>query len=168
MLIKIKCRGTPKVMRLINIFKSGQLYLQIFPNDKLLALSFPEIKIIHYMKVAKKYLPPAIIALFVWHYYMHAQLAITVITALFALSLPIQGIFLLGKRALAPLPLNLLGWYNQIKQQLIKKEILSPKSDVTDKVNFIEFIKLLNLAKLHLGSYFGENQDDHNNFMTFS
>lgn len=147
-------------MNLVKMFKSGQFYLQICPNDKSLAHTFPEIKIINAIKLAKKYLPPLVVGLFVWQYYLHAELAITLITALFALSLPLQGILWLGKRANSPLPLNLISWYNHIKNQLIAKNILPEKNSQTRHLNFIEFVTLLNLAKLHLGSYSGYQDDE--------
>ncbi|MDF7671435.1 terminus macrodomain insulation protein YfbV [Orbaceae bacterium ESL0721] len=147
-------------MNVVKIFKTGQQYMRLCPQDKRLATSFPEIKIINYIKLANRYLPPAVIALFLWQYFMHAPIAIIVVTALFALSLPLQGILWLGRRALSPLPLTLLSMYNQLQQQLITKNII-PKTKPTAKdLNFIEFIKLLNLAKTHLGSYFGDNDND--------
>lgn len=150
----------PLYMNLVNIFKSGKLYMRICPQDKELAYSFPEIKIINYIKTATKYLPPLIIALIVWQYYMHTQIAVTVITILFMLSMPIQGIFWLGKRAQSPLPLNLVDSYNYIKSRLIEKKILVNDKNTANKLTFEELMKLFNLAKIHLGSYFG--QDDNN------
>lgn len=138
--------------------------MYICPQDKELAFSFPEIKIIKYIKTATKYLPPLIIALLIWQYYMHAQLAVIIITILFMLSLPIQGIYWLGKRSQSPLPLNLVDCYNQIKLKLIKKQILvqnSKDNSMNTKLTFEEFMKLINLAKIHLGSYFGEEDDNY-------
>lgn len=152
-------------MNLIQTFKSGQSYMYICPQDKELAFSFPEIKIIKYIKTATKYLPPVIIALLVWQYYMPAQIAVTVITILFAVSLPIQGIFWLGRRAQSPLPLNLIDCYNHIKSQLIEKKILAKENkdkSIGNKLTFEEFMKLLNLAKMHLGSYFAYH--DHHSY----
>lgn len=149
----------PKDMSIIKTFKSGQLYMQLCPNDKELAYSFPELKIINYIKTAAKYLPPIIIALLVWQYYMPVQLAVTVITILFALSLPLQGIFWLGKRAKSPLPLNLIDCYNHIKSQLIAKKIIIEDKKNNDKLTFESFMRLITLAKLHLGNYFGEDNN---------
>lgn len=149
----------PLNMNLVNIFKSGQLYMRICPQDKELAYSFPEIKIINYIKTATKYLPPLVIALIVWQYYMHAQIAVTAITILFMLSLPIQGIFWLGKRSQSPLPLNLVDSYNHIKSRLIEKKILVNDKNTTNKLTFEELMKLLNLAKIHLGNYFGQDEN---------
>lgn len=148
-----------QIMNLVQIFKSGQAYMQLCPKDKELSHSFPELKIINHIKTASKYLPPLIIAIIVWQYYMHAQIAVTTITVLFALTLPLQGILWLGKRAQSPLPLNLVDCYNQIKAQLIEKKILAKDKNSSNKLTFEEFMKLINLAKIHLGSYFGQCDD---------
>lgn len=137
-------------MNLVTTFKVGQQYMRLCPQDKKLATSFPEIKIITYIKFANRYLPPAVIALFVWQYFMHASIAITIITALFALSLPVQGIFWLGRRALSPLPLTLVKRFNEMKSQLITQNVL-PKKE-SKQLNFMSFMRLLNLAKQHLKS----------------
>lgn len=146
-------------MNLVKIFKSGQTYMSICPQDRELAYSFPELKIINYIKTATKFLPPLIVGLIVWQYYMNAQIAVTSITILFALSLPIQGIFWLGKRSQSPLPLNLVDCYNHIRTQLIRKNVLANSKKNDNKLTFEDFMKLLNLAKIHLGSYFGQNND---------
>ncbi|OCG21422.1 MULTISPECIES: terminus macrodomain insulation protein YfbV [unclassified Gilliamella] len=146
-------------MNLINTFKAGQRYIKLCPIDKQLAHSFPELKIINYIKTATKYLPPIIIGLLLWQYYMSAQIAVTVITILFTLSMPLQGIFWLGKRALSPLPLNLIDCYNQLKIKLIAKKIIAEHSTKDNKLTFEAFMTLINLAKLHLGDYFGQDDD---------
>lgn len=133
--------------------------MSICPQDRELAYSFPELKIINYIKTATKFLPPLIVGLIVWQYYMNAQIAVTSITILFALSLPIQGIFWLGKRSQSPLPLNLVDCYNHIRTQLISKNVLANSKKNDNKLTFEDFMNLLNLAKIHLGSYFGQNND---------
>lgn len=150
----------PNQMNLVKIFKAGQIYMDICPKDKALSYSFPELKIINYIKVAKKILPPIIIGLILWQYYLPAQLAVTAITILFALSLPIQGILWLGYRSQSPLPLNLIDSYNRIKLQLIEKKILSPNKNPNEKLTFESLMKLINLSKIHLGNYFGQNDDN--------
>lgn len=148
----------PQRMNPIKLFKTGQQYMFICPKDKSLALSFPEIKIISYIKLATKYIPPAVVALFVWQYYMNAGIIITLITSFFAISLPIQGIFWLGKRANTPLPLNLLSWYNQTKQKLVERQLILSKSEKNEPLNFMAFMVLLKLARTHLSD---ELDEDH-------
>lgn len=147
-------------MNLITTFKAGQRYMKLCPVDKQLIHSFPELKIINYIKTANKYLPPITIGLLLWQYFMPAQIAVTIITILFTLSMPLQGIFWLGKRALSPLPLNLIDCYNQLKIKLIAKKIIAEKNSIEDnKLTFEAFMKIINLAKLHLGDYFGQDND---------
>jgi uncharacterized protein len=149
-----------KNMNVISTFKAGQRYIKLCPTDKQLAYSFPELKIINYIKTTSKYLPPIVIGLLVWQYYMPAQIAVTAITVLFTLSLPLQGIYWLGKRALSPLPLNLIDCYNQLKAKLVAKKIVAENSPEVNKLTFEEFMKLIKLAKEHLGDYFGQDNDN--------
>ena len=150
----------PKQMNLVKIFKQGQTYMDICPKDKGLSYSFPELKIINYIKMAKKILPPIIIGLILWQYYLPAQLVVTIITILFTLSLPIQGILWSGYRSQSPLPLNLVDNYNRIKLQLIEKKVLSPNKNPNEKLTFASLMKLINLSKIHLGNYFGQDNDN--------
>ncbi|NUF27210.1 terminus macrodomain insulation protein YfbV [Gilliamella sp. ESL0254] len=146
-------------MNLINTYKAGQRYMKLCPTDKQLAHSFPEVKIINHIKTATKYLPPIVISLLVWQYYMPAPIAVTAITILFTLSLPLQGIFWLGKRALSPLPLNLVDCYNQLKGKLITKKVIAENGTEANTLTFESFMKIITLAKLHLGDYFGQDND---------
>lgn len=158
----------PNNMNLVNTFKAGQRYMKLCPIDNQLMHSFPELKIINHIKIATKYLPATIIGLIVWQYYMPAQLAITILTILFALSLPLQGILWLGRRSQSPLPLNLVDSYNQIKSQLVAKKIIITNKP-TDRINnenpkekltFENFMQLIILAKTYLGDYFGQQNDN--------
>lgn len=148
----------PLVMNLLKLFNFGQKYMSVCPIEKSLVHSFPEITIIKYIKYGMKYLPPLIVLLFVWQYYMNIEIAITLLTIIFALSLPIQGIIWLGKRALSPLPLNLLEYYNTIQERLINKQIIGAKSIKTTTINFMDFMQLMNLAKSHLDDDKDSNQ----------
>lgn len=152
----------PNKMNLVNTFKAGQRYMQLCPTDQQLMHSFPELKIINHIKTITKYLPPIIVGLIVWQYYMPAQLAVTILTILFALSLPLQGIVWLGRRSQSPLPLNLVDCYNRIKLQLIEKKVLDINANPNEKLTFESFMQLINLSKIHLGNYFGQDDDTSN------
>jgi len=149
----------PNKMNLVNTFKAGQRYMKLCPTDQQLMHSFPELKIINHIKTITKYLPPCIVGLIVWQYYMPAQLAVTILTILFALSLPLQGIFWLGRRSQSPLPLNLVDCYNRIKLQLIEKKVLNVNANPNEKLTFESLMQLINLSKIHLGNYFGQDDD---------
>lgn len=151
----------PLVMNLLKLFKIGRKYISICPTQLTLASTFPEIKIINYIKSASKYLPPLIVALIVWQYYMNIELAITILTTIFALSLPLQGIIWLGKRATSPLPLSLLEHYNHIQKCLIAKQIIGAKAIKTVNINFMDFMQLMNLANKHLSEESDSNYFTH-------
>lgn len=146
-------------MNLIKLIQNGQNYMRICPKDKRLSMTFPEIKLIKLTQYAIRFMPPLSIAIFIWQYYMHAELATCVITSLFALSLPVQGVLWLGKRAKSALPLNLLDWFNQLRFHLINNNIIANKPV---KPTFIELMQLLNLAQTHIGDYLDIDYNDSN------
>lgn len=146
-----------QVMNLIKILKTGQKYMTICPQDKEFATSFPEIRVIAYIKLASKYLPPVLTFLCLCQYYLNTSIALIIITAIFAISLPLQGLFWLGKRANSPLPLNLLPYYDNIKQKLVKKQVLINNSNNVEPLNFMTFMQLMKLARLHFGKNFNDD-----------
>ncbi|QIQ21336.1 terminus macrodomain insulation protein YfbV [Zophobihabitans entericus] len=144
---------------MIKLLKDGQRYMQVCPNDKRLLSSFPEMKIIRLTQLAKRYMPPAIVILFIWQYYMNANWAIALLTSIFAFSLPVQGMLWLGKRANSPLPLTLVDWFAMLEKRLIDKHVLGKSNP---KPNFMDLMRILNLAKLHLGDYLDLDDSDQN------
>ncbi|WP_392565421.1 terminus macrodomain insulation protein YfbV [Utexia brackfieldae] len=146
-------------MNLAQLFKNGQKYRQIFPQDRRLKPLFPETKIIDLIKLGNRFMPPAVVLIFVWQYYLNSNLILSLITAFFALSLPIQGIFWLGKRAQTPLPLNLLGWFNELTSRLVAHQVIGKKALIT-MPTFMDLVIIMNLAKLHLGDYFDLDDDN--------
>lgn len=148
-------------MNLIRLLKDGQEYMRICPRDEHLKVTFPEIKIIQLTKLGIRFMPPLAIFLFIWQYYMHAPLIASIITILFALSLPVQGILWLGKRARMPLPLTLLTWFNELKQKLILHHILGEKAAI--RPTYMELMKLLKLCQTHFGH---DEHEKHNRINT--
>jgi uncharacterized protein len=146
----------PQQMNLIKLIHAGQNYMQICPKDKRLSTAFPEINIIRLTQYAIRFMPPLAIAIFVWQYYMHAKLVLCIITALFALSLPVQGLLWLGKRAKSALPLNLLDWFNQLRARLITDNIIINKPIES---TFSELMRLLDLTQKHIGDYLDIDHD---------
>ena len=49
--------------------------------------------------------------------------------SLLLLSLPMQGFYWLGKRANTPLPAGMANWYRDIRQQMLDKGCLPPKTE---------------------------------------
>jgi uncharacterized membrane protein YfbV (UPF0208 family) len=50
-----------------------------------------------------------------WQIALGGQLGPAVATALFALSLPMQGLWWLGKRSVTPLPPSILNWFYEVR-----------------------------------------------------
>ena len=53
-----------------------------------------------------------------WQIALGGQLGPAVATALFALSLPMQGLWWLGKRSVTPLPPSILHWFYEVRGKL--------------------------------------------------
>lgn len=117
----------------IGVFLLGQRYMAIWPKEQILGMIFPEVRICRYTGFAMKIMPLAVVVILSWQWLMQAQLSISVATALFALSLPLQGLWWLGKRAMSPLPASLLGWYHSVREKLATagKVTATPVAPVT-------------------------------------
>lgn len=138
--------------------QAGQRYLNTFPNQKKLGLFMPDYRLIRLVKFSSHFMPAFACFALVWQYFFHdpepSILANATLTALFALSIPFQGLFWLGRRAKSPLPLGLLQWYEELRQKLI-----SEQHNIADQAfpSYQDFANLLQLAEKTWGqSYFDE------------
>ncbi|MCT8540116.1 DUF412 domain-containing protein [Glaesserella parasuis] len=138
--------------------QAGQRYLNTFPNQKKLGLFMPDYRLIRLVKFSSHFMPAFACFALVWQYFFHdpeqSILANAALTALFALSIPFQGLFWLGRRAKSPLPLGLLQWYEELRQKLI-----SEQHNIADQAfpSYQDFANLLQLAEKTWGqSYFDE------------
>ncbi|VTU06750.1 membrane protein [Actinobacillus indolicus] len=138
--------------------QAGQRYLNTFPNQKKLGLFMPDYRLIRLVKFASRFMPAFACFALIWQYFFYdpeqSVLANALITALFALSIPFQGLFWLGRRAKSPLPLSLLPWYEELRQKLI-----SERHNIADQAvpSYQDFANLLQLAEKTWGqSYFDE------------
>jgi uncharacterized membrane protein YfbV (UPF0208 family) len=102
----------------IQIFKSGHHYMKVWPLDKRLAPFFPEVRVVKMTRFAIRFMPPLAIFSIMWQVVLGGQFGPALATALFACSLPIQGIWWLGRRSEKPLPPSLLQWFYQVRSQL--------------------------------------------------
>ncbi len=123
-------------MRIYSIFKQGQRYLRSWPSETKLGMIFPENRIIKSTLFGQKFMPFVAVFAVVWQQiYAKGEttaLAIAVLTALFALSVPLQGLYWLGKRAQTPLPSQSAVWFDKICSHLQKaNEIVEPKAQPT-------------------------------------
>lgn len=100
------------------LFKRGQHYMKTWPADKRLAPVFPENRVVTATRFAIRFMPPLAVFTLTWQIALGGQLGPAIATALFACSLPMQGLWWLGKRAGTPLPPALLQWFNEVRSKL--------------------------------------------------
>lgn len=100
------------------LFQRGQRYMKTWPTDKRLAPVFPENRVVSATRFAIRFMPPLAIFTLTWQIAMGGQLGPAIATALFACSLPMQGLWWLGKRSVTPLPPTLLQWFHEVRTKL--------------------------------------------------
>lgn len=100
------------------LFQHGQRYMKTWPADKRLAPMFPENRVVTATRFAIRFMPPLAIFTLTWQIAMGGQLGPAIATALFACSLPMQGLWWLGKRSVTPLPPTLLHWFHEVRSKL--------------------------------------------------
>ncbi|MDU5730297.1 MAG: terminus macrodomain insulation protein YfbV [Citrobacter freundii] len=91
-----------------SLFRRGQHYAKTWPMEKRLAPVFVENRVIRMTRYAIRFMPPIAVFTLCWQIALGGQLGPAVATALFALSLPMQGMWWLGKRSVTPLPPSIL------------------------------------------------------------
>ncbi|ACS86335.1 terminus macrodomain insulation protein YfbV [Musicola paradisiaca] len=114
----------------LKLFQLGQHYMKTWPADKRLAPVFPENRVVRVTRFAIRFMPPVAIFTLTWQLALGGQLGPSVATALFALSLPMQGLWWLGRRSVTPLPPSLLQWFHEIRAKLLESGMaLAPVED---------------------------------------
>ncbi|MFD2179348.1 terminus macrodomain insulation protein YfbV [Veronia pacifica] len=100
--------------------RDGQKYMDEWPLRKELAPMFPENRIIKATRFAVRVMPPvAVICILMQMVFNnHSGLPQAMIVALFALSLPLQGLWWLGRRRDTQLPPALAGWYRDLHEKI--------------------------------------------------
>lgn len=141
-----------------SVLQAGQRYLDTYPMRKKLALFMPDYHLIRLVRFSSRAMPAFACFAVLWQYFFQdPEQAITanaVITALFALSIPYQGLFWLGKRAKSPLPLSLVKWYEELRQKLISEQHNIAEQSMP---TYQDFANLLQLADQTWGDqYFDE------------
>lgn len=101
-----------------SLFGRGQHYAKTWPLDKRLAPVFLENRVIRLTRFAIKVMPPLAIFTLTWQIALGGQLGPAVATALFACSMPLQGLWWLGKRSVTPLPPTTLSWFYEMRDKL--------------------------------------------------
>jgi len=107
---------------IIHSLKDGQKYMHTWPMRKELNLLFPEARIIRATRFGIKVMPAvaAISVLTQMSFQNLPAMPQAVVVALFAISLPLQGVWWLGNRANTQLPPALAGWYREIYEKIVE------------------------------------------------
>ncbi|MBF9000825.1 terminus macrodomain insulation protein YfbV [Vibrio nitrifigilis] len=135
---------------IIYCLKDGQKYMDIWPVRKELNLIFPEQRIIKATKFGIKVMPAvaAISVLTQMVFHNAGAMPQSIIIALFALSMPLQGMWWLGQRANTHLPPSLASWYREIHQKITESGFaLEPAKS---RPRYKELATVLNRAFRHL------------------
>ncbi|EOW3709878.1 DUF412 domain-containing protein [Vibrio fluvialis] len=107
---------------IVHSLKDGQKYMDTWPMRKELNLLFPEQRIIKATRFGIKVMPAvaAISVLTQMAFHNVQAMPQSIIIALFAISLPLQGIWWLGNRANTQLPPALASWYRELYQKIVE------------------------------------------------
>ncbi|MDA0126718.1 DUF412 domain-containing protein [Vibrio sp. MarTm2] len=107
---------------LVHSLRDGQKYMDTWPMRKELNMLFPEQRIIKATRFGVKVMPAiaAISVLTQMVFNNYDAMPQAVIMALFAISMPVQGMWWLGNRANTQLPPSLAGWYREIHQKIVE------------------------------------------------
>lgn len=136
-------------MSIFKTFKNGDLYLKSWPKIKQLNSIFPEHRIIVSTEFAKKFTPFFAAFTICWQQIGAkgdpVSLAVAVITAIFALCLPFQGLYWLGKRAQTRLPYKSEQWFHKIALEL--KQQYDVRTEFSDKPTYQDLAYLLTAAQ---------------------
>lgn len=131
---------------LIQSLKSGQKYMNTWPMRKELSPLFPEQRIIKATRFGVKVMPAvaAISVLFQMSFQNMQAMPQAIVIALFAISLPLQGMWWLGNRSNTKLPPALAGWYRELHQKVLESGFaLEP---IKAKPRYKELAIILNRA----------------------
>lgn len=142
-------------MSLLQTYRQGRRYLNTWVLHPKLGMIFPENRVIRAIRFGEKATPAIAVLAIVWQRLTlsHSQMALAaaIVTALFALSLPLQGVFWLGKRAQTPLNARSQVAYQQICAALKAKGVAVNE---VDKPHFYDLACVLAQAERHLDDAF--------------
>ncbi|WED22636.1 DUF412 domain-containing protein [Vibrio sp. JC009] len=131
---------------LVHNFRDGQKYMDVWPLRKELSPIFPENRIIKATKFGIKVMPAvaAISILIQMSFQNYQAMPQAIVVALFAISLPLQGMWWLGSRSNTKLPPALAGWYRELHQKITESGYaLEP---VKSNPRYKELANILNRA----------------------
>lgn len=135
-------------MSIFILFKDGRKYLETWPLEAKLGIIFPENRIIRATKFAQKTMPVMAVFAVCWQYfygYGVQSIASAGLTAIFALCLPLHGLYWLGKRANTPLSSQSAVWFYKIFEQLQSQNV--PLLPIDGKPTYQNLAEVLKLAQ---------------------
>ncbi|WP_413110641.1 terminus macrodomain insulation protein YfbV [Thaumasiovibrio sp. DFM-14] len=108
---------------IFGVFRKGQDYMAVWPMRKELAPLFPENRYIKATQFAIKVMPAVAVigVLTQMAFNNYGALPQAMVFALFALSMPLQGLLWLGKRSDTRLPPGLAGWYRELHEKIVSE-----------------------------------------------
>ena len=139
--------------------KMGQHYLNIWPLEPKLGAIFPENRVIKATLFAQKMMPFLAVLFVVWQQIYargdNMALAVAVLSALFALCLPLQGFYWLGKRAQTALsPQSAVGFHHVLEKLKERQEVIP---NFSDKPTYLDLANLLKMAQKKLPQDFWQD-----------
>ena len=139
--------------------KVGHPYLNIWPLEPKLGAIFPENRVINATLFAQKMMPFLAVLFVVWQQIYargdNMALAVAVLSALFALCLPLQGFYWLGKRAQTPLSSQSAVGFHHVLEKLKEKQEVIP--NFSDKPTYLDLANLLKIAQKKLPQGFWQD-----------
>jgi uncharacterized protein len=132
----------------------GSDYLDVWPQERQLAALFPEYRMMSATRLGLRALP----ALIILSLLVQFQLGDprywpgVVASVLFLASLPLQGLYWLGKRADTRLPPTLVNWYRQLYQKIVAAGV--PIKEPVARPCYFELGETLSLAFKQLDKSF--------------
>ncbi len=133
--------------------KNGQQYMQEWPMRKELSPLFPEQRVIKTTRFGIRVMPAVATISILTQLAFQNDLGLpqAIVVALFALSLPLQGMWWLGHRSHSVLPPSLATWYHEIHSQILQTgTALEP---IKSRPRYKELAKLLSRAYQVLDRY---------------
>lgn len=122
--------------------KLGRHYAKTLPLEKCLIPIFPEHRVIKATHFGIRYMPIVAVFTLSWQIALGGQLGPAVATALFAASLPLQGLWYLGKHSVTPLPSALMCWFYEIREKFNQAGIaITPVKETPNYQALAELLK---------------------------
>ncbi|MCK3657189.1 hypothetical protein A4G18_00255 [Pasteurellaceae bacterium Pebbles2] len=147
-------------MTLFQTLKNGQTYLNTWVLHPKLGAIFPENRVIKATKFAQQLMPFIAVFAIVWQQFSSkgnlVAFSAAILTAVFALCIPFQGLYWLGKRAKTTLPAQSAVQYLHIFEQLRQQGVALPSIEPpnAEKLTYQDLAELLKKAAQHLPKSF--------------